>query len=280
MHKKIIWLGISCLMVMAIVLSSCAPQVQPTVPEAPTTPAPVATTPTPAPAPTPTPVPTPTPAPTPTPKPTLDSAGVVKFEESVGPAPTPPVGWLWAVGRLDNTTKDPSSTNSSSHNFFWIYYVASGSTEITTTNGTAIGTKTASAGQALLLPAGIEHTHRYLGQSQVLAFQLHASNDPVGAIHQSTRLLVSDKPVELVAGTDYKVRIREFTLAPGKQFPWTVAKDPAFAFVEEGRLSMFSSTTSSNTDTGTAVSLPNSGYILSNEGSSSNLRFVIVDVHP
>ncbi|MFC1989961.1 ABC transporter substrate-binding protein [Chloroflexota bacterium] len=56
MKKKIVWLVVSCLMVLSLVLSSCAPA-------ATTTP-----TPTPIPTPTPTPIPTPTPTPTPTPE--------------------------------------------------------------------------------------------------------------------------------------------------------------------------------------------------------------------
>lgn len=225
------------------------------------------------PAPTPTPTPKPTPAPTATPTPTPPPPVIsVKLDVAVGAPPSE--GWKWVVAEL-NTGADEAKEGPHDHGFFWIFFAIKGSTEVST----ADGTKVASAGEGIMIPAKQQHSHRYLPQSKVLVFDVRSANDNPDRFHGATKLLVSDK-LEMKAGSAYKLRIREFTLPPRSRTSEDLTSDPNFVYVVEGTLTTRAGSNVSTTEAGKVFTLPlNVKPVASNEGTTP-LRFVLVDVRP
>ena len=219
-----------------------------------------------------TPKPTPTLVPTLTPTP-LTAAVVTKLDVGVG---TPPaVGWKWAVAELKTGT-DEVIDGPTKHDLTWVFIVVKGSAEVST----AEGKKTVSSGEAVIIPAGQEHTHRYLPQSQLLAFQIRPADPPPGRLHGGSQVFLSEKPLEVKAGSDYKVRVREFTLSPGSRTSESFTAEPNFGYVVEGALTSRISDSMTTTETGRVFTLPlNVRHVESNEGITP-CRFLLVDVHP
>jgi len=204
------------------------------------------------------------PAPTPT-----SPAGATKLDVSAG---TPPAeGWRWVVAEITTGVDEVKEASNPGHGFFWEFFVVKGSTEVST----AEGTKLASAGEGIMVPARQEHSHRYPPQSKVLAFDVRSANDNPDAFHRGTKLFLSDK-LSLRSSSDHKLRVQEFSLSPGQRLPETTTAEPNFFYVMEGTLT--SGTTA--TETGKAGSLPlNVKLALSNQGNTP-LRFLLVDVRP
>ena len=204
------------------------------------------------------------PAPTPT-----SPAGATKLDVSVGAPPTE--GWRWVVAEINTGADEVKEASNPGHGFFWEFFVVKGSTEVST----AEGTKLASAGEGIMIPARQEHSHRYPPQSKVLAFDVRSANDNPDAFHRGTKLFLSDK-LSLRSSSDHKLRVQEFSLSPGQRLPETTTAEPNFFYVMEGTLT--SGTTA--TETGKAGSLPlNVKLALSNQGNTP-LRFLLVDVRP
>ena len=204
------------------------------------------------------------PAPTPT-----SPAGATKLDVSVGAPPTE--GWRWVVAEITTGVDEVKEASNPGHGFFWEFFVVKGSTEVST----AEGTKAASAGEGIMVPARQEHSHRYPPQSKVLAFDVRSANDNPDAFHRGTKLFLSDK-LSLRSSSDHKLRVQEFSLLPGQRLPETTTAEPNFVYVIEGTLT--SGTTATEADK--AGSLPlNVKLALSNEGKTP-LRFLLVDVRP
>lgn len=204
------------------------------------------------------------PAPTPTPPP--PSIFATKFDVSYGTAPA--AGWKWGVAEI-TTGAEERIEETNSHGFSWIFYVIRGSTEI----GTADGKKVIPAGEAAIVPARQDHTHRFLPQSQVLVFR--PADRPFAEFHRGTRLYESDTALALTAGQDYKVRIREFTLSPGSAGS-TVAAN--FGYVLEGTLTVRAGDAVTTQQAGKAFGLPSNVSQVVSNGGATPVRFILTDL--
>ncbi|MBI4234396.1 MAG: cupin domain-containing protein [Chloroflexi bacterium] len=203
----------------------------------------------------------------PTPTPPPPSTVSTKLDVSYGAAPA--AGWKWGVAEI-TTGAEERIENTANHGFAWIFYVVRGSTEI----GTADGKMVIPAGEAAILPARQEHTHRFLPQSQVLVFR--PADRPFGEFHRGNRLFESGAALPLTAGQDYKVRIREHTLSPGAA---SITVDANFGYVLEGTLTVRAGDSVTTQQAGTAFGLPsNVRQVLSN-GGTTPVRFILTDLH-
>jgi len=215
-----------------------------------------------------------TPAPAQSVTPTVATPAVsVKLE--VGAGAPPAAGWKWAVADFD-TAADARTDGPHEHDFAWVFYAIKGSADVTI----AGANKVMSAGEGVLVPAVQQHSHRYLPQSKLIAFHLRAADQPAAALHRGGTVLLSEKALELRAGPDYKVRIREFIFPPGSRTAENLTADPNFAYVAEGAVNYRAGQTANTVEAGKPLVLPlNEPYTLSNEGTTS-LRLVLVDVRP
>lgn len=209
------------------------------------------------------------PTPAPAPKPVTP---VTKLDVGVGTPP--PEGWRWVVAEL-NTGADEIKEASEAHGFFWMFFVIKGSTEVST----ADGMKVVSAGEGIMVPARQQHSHRHLPQSKILMFDVRSANDNPDRFHGGTKLLLSDK-LDVKPSSDFKLRVREFTLSPGQRTAESLTGEPNFVYVEEGTLSVRTGDSVSKTEAGKSFSLPlNVKHVESNDGTMP-LRFLLVDVRP
>lgn len=203
----------------------------------------------------------------------VSAPGVVNLETSVGTPP--PEGWRWVVAEINTGAGEIKEAPNAGHGFFWEFFVIKGSTEVST----PAGTKVASAGEGIMVPAKQQHSHRYPPQSKVLAFDVRSANDNPDAFHRGTKLLLSDKlPVR--AAPDYKLRVRTFDLAAGSQRGEESISDPNFVYVIEGTLTTSVGKDASRIEANKAVSVPlNTKFVMKNEGTTA-ARYILVDVHP
>lgn len=265
MRKNVFWLMLSCLTIATLVLTSCAPT--PAAPAPKPTPAPApAPTPAPAPAPTPAPAPAPTPTPAPAPKATIS----VKLDEAIGGPPA--VGWKWVVAEFNSDNE--STRPPQGHDFFWVFYVVKGSTEVATGNVT----KTLPAGEAVLVQGRQQHTHRFLPQSKLLQFDVRDTTDKPEAFHQGTQLFQSDK-LELRNQSSLSLRIREFTLPPGSRTA-DLTIDPNFLYVLEGTVTATAGDNVTKIEAGKTFVFPLNVKIDAKNEGTAPARFMIADVHP
>ena len=219
---------------------------------------------------TPSPAP-PAPAATSVPAP-AQAAISMKMDEPIGEPPT--VGWKWVVAALNSENERATATES--HGFFWVYYAVTGSTEVTTANVT----KTVPSGEAVLIPARQQHSHRYFPQSKILIFDVRDTSDVPTAFHQGSQLFQSDK-LELRSLTNPKLRIREYTLPPGSRTA-DLTIDPNFGYVLEGILTTTagSESNTSRTEAGKTFTLPLNVELSASNAGTTPVRFILVDVHP
>lgn len=203
----------------------------------------------------------------------VSAPGVVNLETSVGTPP--PEGWRWVVAEINTGADEIKEAPNTGHGFFWEFFVIKGSTEVST----PAGTKVASAGEGIMLPARQQHSHRYPPQSKVLAFDVRSANDNPDAFHRGTKLLLSDKlPVR--AAPDYKLRVRTFDLAAGSQRGEESISDPNFVYVIEGTLTTSVGKDANRIEANKALSVPlNTKFIIKNEGTTP-ARYILVDVRP
>ncbi len=197
-----------------------------------------------------------------------------RLEVSVGTPP--PEGWRWVVAEY-NTGADEVKEAASQHGFFWIFFVLKGQTEVTT----SAGAKLANAGEGIMIAAREQHSHRYPPQSRVLIFDVRSANDNPDAFHRGTRVFLSEK-IDLKPAPDFKLRVREFTIAQGGANVFGPVEGSNFVYVPDGTL------TATATSGGAAVSVEGgkalplsvgSSYVLRNPGTAP-LRVLAVDVHP
>ncbi len=202
-------------------------------------------------------------APTPAP-----ASVVTKLDTSYGAVPA--AGWKWGVAEI-TTGAEGRTEDTARHRFTWAFYVVRGSTEV----GTGDANKVIPNGEATLVPAEQDHTHRFLPQSQVLVFR--PADRPFGEFHRGTRLYESSSTLDLKAGQSYSIRIREFTLA--SKASQSITAEAAFGYVLDGTLTVGTGSAAAAYQAGKVFDLPSKGaQTLRNEGTAP-LRFTLVDLH-
>lgn len=206
----------------------------------------------------------------PTATPPPPSTVAVKFDVSYGTAPA--AGWKWGVAEFTIAAEERTE-DTNRHAFPWIFYVIRGSTEV----GASDGKKVISAGEAVIIPARQDHSHRFLPQSQVLAFLLAPFDETLAQLHRGNRLYESNAPLGVKAGQNYAARIREFALSPRGSESITI--EASFGYVMDGTLTIRAGDTVTTQQAGKVFALPsNVRQVLSNEGATP-LRFILVDLH-
>lgn len=194
------------------------------------------------------------------------------MDVSYGTAPA--AGWKWAVAEIGTAAEERTEDTPKGHDFAWIFYVVRGSTEV----GNVDGKKVIPSGEAVLVPAGQAHSHRFFPQSLILVFRPFPTDNPPEAFHRGNRLYVSDTPLELKAGQNYAARIRDSTISPRGSESITI--NASFGYVLDGALTIRAGDTVTTQQAGKVFVLPsNLRQVLSNEGTTS-LRFILVDLHP
>ena len=201
------------------------------------------------------------------PTPATPLTEVIRFDENYGPAPA--AGWKWGAAIITTGAQEVTE-DTARHGFAWVFYVLRGSTEI----GSASGRQVLSAGQAAILPAGQDHTHRFPPQSEVLVFR--PADRPFGEFHRGTRLYESDALLPVAAGQNYRVRIREQTISAWS--PSSVTSDTGFAYVVEGPLVVRHGGVESIQQTGNAFGLLSRGLVLLTAGAAP-VRVLLMDLH-
>ena len=160
-----------------------------------------------------------------------------------------------------------------------LYYTLEGTHELV--HGDTV--QTFPRGQAVFVPAGVEHIHRMLPiGSTLLTFEIYfARGDasrptpPSGA-----RLLsFSEKPVEVIAGVPYTVRVDEFTFLPGARWDLT-PPEPLVNYVLEGIKTRRVADQVVRHEPGSVLELPiGTRFTVSNEGTTP-MRFLAVVLVP
>jgi len=195
------------------------------------------------------------------------------LEASLGTPP--PVGWK---SQVQERTR-PRAGDVSRHTNSALYYTLEGTHELV--RGDTV--QTFPRGQAVFVPAGVEHIHRMLPLgSNLLTFEIYfARGDasrptpPPGA-----RLLYfSEKPVEVIAGVPYTVRVDEFTFLPGARWDLT-PREPLFNYVLEGIQTRRVADQVLRHEPGSVLELPiGTRFTASNEGTTP-MRFLAVVLVP
>ena len=199
--------------------------------------------------------------------------GLTKLDVNAG-AP-PPAGWKWAVVEF-NTGAEESIVPLEDHDMDWVFFVVKGSNEI------SIGDKKniLNAGEGLVIPATQRHSHRFVPQSKVVAFQLRPADRPPGNLHRGSQILLSENPLGLRPSAAYKLRIREVTLAPGSKIAENMTSNPNFGYVADGVLTISTGNTSSKIEAGKPFTLQTtSTQTVGNDGAAP-LRIFLVDIGP
>jgi mannose-6-phosphate isomerase-like protein (cupin superfamily) len=198
--------------------------------------------------------------------PTTPLTEVTRFDELYGAAPA--ADWKWGLAAITTGAQEVTDTTNS-HNFAWVFYVLRGSAEI----GSATGRQALSAGQAAIVPARQDHTHRFAPQTQVLVFR--PADRPFGDFHRGTRLYESSA-LPVTAGRSYRVRIREQTLSAGAQS--AVTSETGFGYVVEGPLVVRAGGAEGMQQTGAAFGLASQGQVLLSAGGTP-ASVVLVDLY-
>jgi len=195
------------------------------------------------------------------------------LEASLGTPP--PVGWK---SQVQERTR-PRAGDVVRHTNSALYYTLEGTHELV--RGDTV--QTFPRGQAVFIPAGVEHIHRMLPLgSTLLTFEIYfARGDasrptpPPGA-----RLLYfSEKPVEVIAGVPYTVRVDEFTFLPGARWDLT-PREPLFNYVLEGIKTRRVADQVLRHEPGSVLELPiGTRFTASNEGTTP-MRFLAVVLVP
>jgi mannose-6-phosphate isomerase-like protein (cupin superfamily) len=196
------------------------------------------------------------------------------LEASLGTPP--PVGWK---SQVQERTRPQPGKNVVRHTNSALYYTLERTHELV--RGDTV--QTFPRGQAVFVPAGVEHIHRMLPLgSTLLTFEIYfARGDasrptpPPGA-----RLLYfSEKPLEVIAGVHYTVRVDEFTFLPGARWDLT-PREPLINYVLEGIKTRRVADQVLRHEPGSALELPiGTRLTVSNEGTTP-MRFLAVVLVP
>ena len=149
------------------------------------------------------------------------------LEASLGIPPL--VGWKL---RVQERTRVPAAGGFVRHTDSALYYTLKEIHELVRRDTV----QTFPRGQGVFVPAGVEHIHRILPiGSTLLTFEIYfAPGDASRPTPPSgvRPLYFSEKPVELIAGVPYTLRVDEFTFLPGTQWDLT-PREPLFNYVLE-----------------------------------------------
>ncbi len=151
------------------------------------------------------------------------------LEISLGTPPS--VGWKWLVQERTG----PQATGILRHTNTGLYYTLEGTHELVRGNRA----ETFPAGQAILVPVGVEHIHRMLplasgGRKLEIYF---APGDQSRPAPRGVRILhFSDEPLKLKSGVSYTLRVDEYTFAPQARWDRT-PRTPSINYVLEGIVS-------------------------------------------
>ena len=142
----------------------------------------------------------------------------------------PPVGWKLQV---QERTRSRAGVEVVRHTASALYYTLEGTHEWV--RGDTV--QTFPRGQAVLVPAGLEHIHRMLPiGSTLLTFEIYFARGDASrpTPPPDARLLYfSEKPAEVIAGVPYTIRLDEFTFLPGARWDLN-PHEPLFIYVMEG----------------------------------------------
>jgi mannose-6-phosphate isomerase-like protein (cupin superfamily) len=130
------------------------------------------------------------------------------LETSLGAPPT--LGWKWQIQERTRSGAGDVTRHANSA----LYYTLHGSHEVV--RGETV--QTFLGGEAVFIPAGVEHIHRMLPPGSTLrTFEIYfARGDGVPPTAAGIRLLhFSDTVLELRPGVTYTIRVDEVTLTPG-----------------------------------------------------------------
>jgi len=180
----------------------------------------------------------------------------------------PPVGWKWQV----QERKRPKGGDVVRHTNSAFYYTLEETHELV--RGDTV--QTFPRGQAVFVPAGVEHIHRMLPLgSTLLTFEIYFARgdesppNPVGA----RRLHFSEKAMNLKPGVTYTIRVDEITLLPGARREITPSL-PVINYVLAGTNTRRVGDQVFKHEPGEAIELPiGTPCVVANEGTTP-MRFL------
>jgi quercetin dioxygenase-like cupin family protein len=196
------------------------------------------------------------------------------LEASLGTAP--PVGWKW---RVQERTR-PKGGDVTRHTDSALYYTLEETHELV--RGDTV--ETFPRGQAVFVPAGLEHIHRMLPLGSALrTFEIYfAPGDgsrpsPAADVRP---LYFSEKAMEVVPGVTYTIRVVEVTLLPGARRDLT-PRELQINYVLEGVMTRRAGDQVLRYESSSVLKLPIGGtpFTASNE-SAVPMRLLVVDLVP
>jgi mannose-6-phosphate isomerase-like protein (cupin superfamily) len=197
------------------------------------------------------------------------------LEASLGT--TPPVGWKWQV---QERTRARAGDAVVRHTNSALYYTLEETHELV--RGDTV--ETFPRGQAVFVPAGLEHIHRMLPVGSALrTFEIYfAPGDgsrpsPAAGVRS---LYFSEHAMEVVPGVTYTIRVVEVTLLPGARRDLT-PRERQINYVLEGVMTRRLGDQVLRYEPSSVLELPLSGtpFTASNE-SAMPMRFLVVDLLP
>lgn len=194
------------------------------------------------------------------------------LEASLGVAP--PVGWKWQV----QERAGPQATGTLRHTNSGLYYTLEGTHELVL-GGTA---QTFPMGQAVFVPAGMDHIHRMLRLgSSGRKFEIYFNpGDASRPSPSGVRLLhFSEKAMDVRPGLTYTIRVAEVIFIPGARRELT-PNLPVINYVLEGTKTRRVGDQVFKHAPGEVIELPvGTPFVAANEGTTP-MRFLEVELVP
>lgn len=194
------------------------------------------------------------------------------LEASLGTPP--PVGWKWQV----QERAGPQATGTLRHTNSGLYYTLEGTHELL--RGDTV--QTFPGGQAVFVPAGVEHIHRMLPLgSSGRKFEVYfAPGDASRPSPPGVRLLhFSEKAMDVRPGVTYTIRVGEVTFVPGARRELT-RNLPVINYILEGTKTRRVGDQVFRHEPGEVIELPvGTPFVAANEGTTP-MRFLEVELVP
>jgi len=192
------------------------------------------------------------------------------LEASLGTPP--PVGWKWQVQERTG----PQATGALRHTNSGLYYTLEGTHELVR-GDTA---QTFPGGQAVFVPAGVEHIHRMLPLGSTgRKFEVYfAPGDASRPSPSGVRLLhFSEKAMDVRPGVTYTIRVTEVTFLPRARRELTPSP-PVINYVLEGTKTRRVGDRAFRHEPGEVIELPvGTPFVAANEGTTP-MRFLEVEL--
>ena len=186
-----------------------------------------------------------------------------------------PVGWKW---QIQERTR-PGAGVVTRHTNSALYYTLEGTHELV--RGDTV--QTFLEGQAVFIPAGVEHIHRMLPiGSSLRTFEIYfARGDASRPSAPGLRLLhFSEKPLDLRPGVTYAIRVDEMIILPGAQRELTPSLLLVINYVLEGTHTFRMGDQVFRHETGEVIEIPvGTSFVAANEGTTP-MRFLEVVLVP